>query len=53
MKLLVWIGIAMMICWGVLGSGIKLAVGAIHLLLAPGLALLCWGLLQRHRVPGR
>jgi hypothetical protein len=53
MKLLVWIGIAMMVCWGVLWFGIKLAVGAIHLLLVLGLVLACWGLLQRHRAAGR
>jgi hypothetical protein len=47
MKLLVWIGIAMIICWGVLWLGIKIAVGAIHLLLVLGLVLAGWGLLQR------
>jgi hypothetical protein len=53
MKLLVWIGIAMMVCWGVLWFGIKLAVGAIHLLLVLGLALIGWGLLQRYRASSR
>ena len=53
MKPLVWIGIAMLVCWGMLWFGIKLAVGAIHILLVLGLALLCWGLLQRPRAPGR
>jgi hypothetical protein len=53
MKLLVWIGVAMMICWGILWFGIKLPVGAIHILLILGLVLFCWGLLQRHRAPGR
>ena len=53
MKLLVWIGIAMMVCWGVLWFGIELAIGAIHLLLVLGFALFCWGLLQRHRAPAR
>jgi len=53
MKLLMWLGVAMMICWGVLWFGIKLAVGAIHILLVLGFVLLCWGLLQRHRAPGR
>lgn len=53
MNVLVWIGVAMMICWGVLWFGIKLAVGAIHILLVLGLALAAWGLLQRHRAAGR
>jgi hypothetical protein len=46
MKLLVWIGIAMVICWGLLWLGIKIAVGAVHLLLLLGVALIGWGLLQ-------
>lgn len=53
MKLLVWIGIAMIVCWGVLWLGIKLAIGAIHLLLVLGVVLVGWGLLQRNRAPGR
>lgn len=47
MKVLVWIGIAMVICWGLLWLGIKIAVGAVHLLLLLGLVLIGWGLLQR------
>jgi hypothetical protein len=53
MKLLVWIGIAMIVCWGVLWLGIKLAIGAIHLLLVLGVVLVGWGLLQRTRATGR
>ena len=33
MKLLVWIGVAMMVFWGVLWFGIKMAIGAMHMLL--------------------
>ena len=47
MKLLVWIGIAMVICWGLLWLGIKIAVGAVHLLLLLGLVLIGWGLLHK------
>jgi hypothetical protein len=53
MKLLVWIGIAMMLCWGVLWFGIKLAVGAIHILLVVGRAHASWGRVERPRAPGR
>jgi len=49
MKLLVWIGIAMVICWGLLWLGIKIAVGAVHLLLLLGVVLIGWGLLRRGR----
>ena len=44
MKFLSWIGIAMIVCWGVLWLGIKIAIGAIHLLLVLGVVLIAWGL---------
>lgn len=47
MKVLLWIGIAMVICWGVLWLGIKIAVGAVHLLLVLGVVLIAWALLRR------
>jgi hypothetical protein len=46
MKFMVWIGVAMVICWGLLWLGIKIAVGAVHLLLLLGVVLIGWGLLQ-------
>jgi hypothetical protein len=49
MKLLFWLGVAMVICWGILWLGIKLAVGAIHLLLVLGVVLIGWGLLRTNR----
>lgn len=47
MKALFWIGLALVICWGVLWLGIKIAVGAIHLLFLLGVILIGWGLLRR------
>ena len=47
MKPLVWLGIALVVAWGVLWLGIKMAVFAVHLLLLAGLALIVWGLVQR------
>jgi hypothetical protein len=47
MKFLFWIGLAMVIVWGVLWLGIKIAVGAVHLLLLLGVVLIGWGLLHR------
>lgn len=44
MKALVWIGLAMIVCWGILWLGVKIAVGAIHVLLLLGLVLVGWGL---------
>jgi hypothetical protein len=52
MKFLVWIGIAMVICWGLLWLGIKIAIGAVHLLLLLGIVLIAWGLLHK-RLGGR
>jgi Flp pilus assembly protein TadB len=47
MKPLVWLGIALIVAWGVLWLGIKMAVFAVHLLLLIGVALIGWGLLHR------
>jgi hypothetical protein len=46
MKVLVWLGIAMLVAWGILWLGIKMAVGAVHLLLVLGLVAIAWGLLH-------
>ena len=46
MKILVWLGIALVVCWGILWLGIKIAVGAIHLLLLLGAVLIVWGFIQ-------
>jgi hypothetical protein len=49
MKALLWIGVVMVVCWGILWLGIKIAVGAIHLLLILGVALIAWGLVNHFR----
>lgn len=49
MRFLTWIGIAMVVAWGFLWLGIKMAVGAIHLLLVLGLIAIVCGLLRRPR----
>lgn len=49
MKALVWIGLAMVICWAILWLGIKLAVGAVHVLLLLGAVLIIWGVLSKGR----
>lgn len=46
MRLLAWIGIAMIVCWGLLWLGVKIAVGAVHLLLVLGLVLVVLGFLR-------
>ena len=46
MRLLAWVGIAMVLCWGLLWLGIKIAVGAVHLLLVLGLVLIVLGFIR-------
>jgi len=51
MKVLFWLGVVMVICWGLLWLGIKIAVGAVHLLLITGIVLIGWALLRRDTSP--
>jgi hypothetical protein len=53
MKVAIWIGIAMVICWGVLWLGIKMAIAAVHLLLLLGVALIAWGVISLGRSAGK
>ena len=46
MKVLVWIGIAMVIAWAILWLGVKMAMGAIHVLLVLGLVAIAWGVIK-------
>jgi hypothetical protein len=47
MRFLAWLGIAMVLCWGLLWLGIKIAVGAVHLLLVLGIVMIVLGFLKR------
>ena len=47
MRFLAWLGIAMVLCWGLLWLGIKIAVGAVHLLLLLGIVLIAVGFFKR------
>jgi len=47
MKFMVWIGIALVVAWAILWLGIKIAIGAVHLLLLLGVVAIVWGLLKR------
>lgn len=46
MAALKWLGIALIVTWLVLWLAVKITVGAIHLLLLLGLALLVFGLVK-------
>lgn len=46
MKVLLWVGVALVIAWGLLWLGIKIAVGAVHLLLVLGIVLIGWALVR-------
>jgi hypothetical protein len=47
MRFLAWLGIAMVLCWGLLWLGIKIAVGAVHLLLLLGIVLIAVGFFKQ------
>jgi hypothetical protein len=49
MKALLWIGIVLTVLWAVLWLGVKIAVGAVHLLLLAGIVLIVWGALKHSR----
>ncbi|HEU4486695.1 MAG TPA: hypothetical protein VFR96_14505 [Povalibacter sp.] len=49
MKILFWVGIAMVVAWAILWLGIKMAIGAVHALLVLGLIAIVWGLVQARR----
>ena len=46
MRLLAWLGVAMVLAWGLLWLGIKIAVGAVHLLLLLGVVLIVLGFVR-------
>jgi hypothetical protein len=52
MKFAIWIGIAMVICWGILWLGVKMAIAAVHLLLLLGVVLIVWGVISLGRSAG-
>jgi Flp pilus assembly protein TadB len=49
MKFLSLIGVAFVILWAVLWLGVKMAVGAIHLLLLLGVVMIVWGFIAGAR----
>jgi hypothetical protein len=44
---LVWLGIALLVLWGILWLGFKIVSGVIHLLVIVGVVFLAWGLAKR------
>lgn len=48
-NVLIWIGIAIVVCWAFLWLSVKIAAAAVHLLLVLGIALVIWGLIQGRR----
>ena len=47
MHALAWVGIALLVLWGVLWLGFKIVSGVVHLLVIAGIVLLVWVLLKR------
>ena len=44
---LVWLGVALLVLWGILWLGLKIVSGVIHLLVIAGVVFLVWGLVKR------
>lgn len=43
----VWLGVALLVLWGVLWLGFQLVSGVVHLLVVAAIAFIAWGLLKR------
>ena len=51
---LLWLGLLLLVAWGVLRLGLDIVSGAVHLLVVLALAFVAWGLVKRGaRVVGR
>lgn len=42
-----WLGILLLVAWGVLWLGFHIVSGAVHLLVVLALAFIVWGLVKR------
>ena len=47
MHFLVWIGIVLLVLWGVLWLGFKIVSGIVHLVVVVAIILIVWGLLKK------
>lgn len=47
MPVLVWLGIVLLVLWGVLWFGFKIVSGMVHLLVLLAVVFIVWGLLKR------
>lgn len=47
MNALVWIGIVLLVLWGILWLGFHIVAGAIHLIVIAAIVLIVWGLVKR------
>ena len=47
MHILVWIGVVLLVSWGILWLGFNIVSGLVHLLVVVAIAMIAWGLLKR------
>lgn len=47
MSALVWIGVVLLVLWGVLWLGFNILSGLVHLLVVAAVVMIAWGLLKR------
>jgi hypothetical protein len=44
---MVWIGIVLLVLWGVLWLGFHIVSGLVHLIVVVAIAMIVWGLLKK------
>lgn len=47
MHALVWLGLVLLVLWGVLWLGFNIVSGLVHLLVVVAVAMIAWGLLKK------
>ena len=47
MHTLAWLGILLLVLWGILWLGFNIVSGVVHLLVIAGAVLLVWGLVKK------
>ena len=47
MSALVWLGVILLVLWGVLWFGFNVVSGLVHLLVIAAVVMIVWGLLKR------
>ena len=47
MHFFVWLGVALLVLWGILWLGFKIVSGLVHLIVLVAVVLIVWGLVKK------